>query len=198
MYIVENHGDINTMAPEEVLFNATIVLIPIWLGVARYIISETEFHSTSAANSFGLGMVVVLFGILYSMWISVQALAAQSEGVSMGFFILFISVGVTGVGGVLFIIREIDKISGKVVTGIPISVIGIGISVTFIPRIASRLLPQIAEQIPTSSVDSFFTFTGTFFAFLQLLIIIRLILKKTGIYVKKPGHSSTSDDINND
>jgi len=108
------------MAPEEALFNATIVLIPIWLGVARYIIIHTEFQSSDTANSFGLGMVAVLFGILYSMWISVQALAAQSEAIAAGFFALFVTIGLTGLGAVLFIIREIEQISGKVVTGIPI------------------------------------------------------------------------------
>lgn len=157
------------MAPEEALFNATIVLIPIWLGVARYIVSESEFNSTSAANSFGLGMVAVLFGILYSMWISVQALAAQSEGISMGFFALFVTVGLTGLGGILFIIREIEQISGRVVTGIPIGVAGIGVSVIFVPRIVSRLLPQIAEQIPDSSIDSFLSSTITIFSLTFLM-----------------------------
>jgi len=162
------------MAPVEVLFNATIVLIPIWLGVARYIIKETEFQSKDAANVLGLGMVAVLFGILYSMWISVQALASQSEGIAIGFYGLFVTIGLTGFGGVLFIIREIEHISGQVVMGIPVGVVTIGLGVILLPPIVSRLLPQIAGIIPDSSIDSFFS---------SLLTISNAAFVTSGIFV---------------
>lgn len=119
---------IKKMAPEEALFNATIVLIPIWLGVARYIISETTFESTVAANTVGLGMVLILLGILFPMWISVQQLITKSEDLFTGLITLFFTLSLMGLGSVLFIIKEINPISGFIVTGIPTGIALIGLA----------------------------------------------------------------------
>ena len=149
------------MALVGVLFNATIVLIPIWLGVARYIISESSFQSTSAANTVGLGMILVLLGILYPMWISVQQLAAESAELSTGLFVLFATVSLIGLGGVLFIIREIDPISGKLVAGIPVGITSIGIFVV--------LLPSIINQSSVGEVELFFNLIGFVASFAVVL-----------------------------
>lgn len=161
------------MAPEEALFNATIVLIPIWLGVAKYVINETEFQSSGAANTIGLGMVFVLFGILFPMWTSIQQLAEKSTQLETGLFILFLTVGLTGLGGVLFIIKEIEPISGFVVIGIPIGTIVVGLGVIF--------LPSFIQQFPEPSVDLFLRILTILSSITTVLALMIQLLRSAGL-----------------
>lgn len=149
------------MTAEETLLNASLVLIPVWLGVIRYIINETEFDNKELANIIGLGMVSVLIGLLFSMWIAIEQLVIRSPELDIGLYVLFITVGLTGIGGILFIIREIDHISGVVVTGIPVGIVLIGVLVIF--------APQFIDQLPDASVNIFLIVT-------QMMAILSIIL----------------------
>lgn len=156
------------MAAEEVLFNAGLVLIPVWLGIIRYIINEVEFESKIIATTVGLGTVFVLFGILFSMWEAIEQMAAQSPELDIGLYVLFAAISLTGIGGVLFIIRERRLISGLMIARLLTGIGLIGVSVIFLPR--------IIVQIPGPSVEIFIIIVEVFiFAYTTTNIIHQML-----------------------
>jgi hypothetical protein len=158
------------MAVAETLFNATLVLVPIWLGVIRYATNETEFRNRSVANIVGLGVAFVLIGILFPMWISIEQLVTQSPDLEMAMFTLFGTVGLTGLGGILFIVREIENVSFWVVTGIPTGLIVIAMAVI--------ILPQIISQLPAPSIPNFLLTVITSLISAITVSLVDILIKK--------------------
>jgi len=106
-------------------------------------------------------MVFVLIGVMFSMWVAIEQLVVESPKLAIGLYALFTTVGLTGIGGVLFIIREIEHISGLVITGVPVGMVAIGISMI--------ILPTIISQLSSPSVD-------IFLAIIQIYITIAIIV----------------------
>lgn len=78
------------MSVSETLLNATLVLIPVWLGVIRYLTKEVDFESERTANMIGLGIVIILIGILYSMAIAIESLVAEQPNLKMAYMFFLV------------------------------------------------------------------------------------------------------------
>lgn len=139
------------MSVSETLFNATLVLVPIWLGVIRYITIEADFDSEAMANLIGLGIVIVLLGILYSMAISVENLVIEQPSIQNGLYVLFATVVITGLGGVLLIINEIEPISPIVVAGVPVILLMVVVGAVIGPRVIEMPSLSISATISVAS-----------------------------------------------
>lgn len=162
------------MSVVETLFNGTLVLIPIWLGVIRYIVKETNFQNKRMANVVGLGVSFVLIGILFSMSVAVVHLIADNPQLKNALYVLFGTIALTGIGGVLFIIKEIPEISPKIVTGIP--------SVILLFAAAALVLPKVTNQVPPISIPDFVGSVGAGILASLLGAIVQIILEKIKSY----------------
>lgn len=151
------------MSVSETLLNATLVLIPVWLGVIRYLTKEVDFESERTANMIGLGIVIILIGILYSMAIAIESLVAEQPNLKNGLYVLLGTLALTGIGGVLFIIREIPEVSSSIVAGIPVLIL--------IITGGAILVPQIIT-VPSLSFSFIMSLVAIVLALLELVTAI--------------------------
>lgn len=107
------------MSVEETLLSSTIVLVPIYLGIAKYVTSEVTFESAIKANLVGVGIVFILVGILISMGNAVIRLVSNSPDLALGLYSIYFTVALAGLGGVLIIIWEISMTSPYIVVNTP-------------------------------------------------------------------------------
>lgn len=124
------------MSVPETLLNATLVLIPIWLGTVRYLVTEHEFERESWANLTALGVFIILIGILYSLWTAVDVLTVTQPDLRNGLYALFVTLSLTGLGGAVFVLSGIEKASPTLVIGAPT----ITLLVVSVPWAVTRIL----------------------------------------------------------
>jgi hypothetical protein len=122
------------MAVEETLLNVSIIVIPVWLGIVRYMIHDYEFNSEPSANVASALIPSIFILLIYAMWIPVDSMAASNPSMSAGLYALFTAISLTGSGGVVLILIEIEYWSSGFVIGTSaVTIIGIISGILFDP-----------------------------------------------------------------
>lgn len=103
------------MPPAETLFNITVLLIPIWIGGIRFAVTRTRFQTEEAANIAGVAALGFIYADLYAMWIAIEQIIVTSGPLAPGLYVLFIALAGVGVGGILLVSAQVEKMSEEVV-----------------------------------------------------------------------------------